>query len=332
MANRATRLSLNPIVRAHLDRRFPADIRARQLGSPLTHYRLTGPGEAEFALLARPYEEAGRREVAAFVRRAERHGLRTIVFSASDVEPVMAASSVVLVQPGPTRGAQPHATSVTLPYFFTDRAGPIRPRHEGSRPRVVFCGQAANRRGISTVNAVVRAALIARNRIHPTVVPPPLGGHLRLRAAALQRLAEHPGVEHRFVIRDRYRAGAATQADVDRTQDEFDANLNDGDYALCVRGVGNFSARLYEALSFGRIPVLVDTGGVLPFEDRIDWRQICVWVDPSALDQIGDLVVAAHDEGDAQGLRSPEALRRIWLDHLTEQGFFETLVEHLRAI
>ena len=30
-------------------------------------------------------------------------------------------------------------------------------------------------------------------------------------------------------------------------------------YILCVRGAGNYSARFYEALALGRIPVLVNT-------------------------------------------------------------------------
>ena len=44
-------------------------------------------------------------------------------------------------------------------------------------------------------------------------------------------------------------------------------NLVASDYVLCARGAGNFSYRLYETLSCGRIPVFVDTDCVLPHED-----------------------------------------------------------------
>ena len=69
---------------------------------------------------------------------------------------------------------------------------------------------------------------------------------------------------------------------------KFDDNLRSATYALCIRGAGNFSARFYEALSFGRVPLFVDTRCVLPLEDDIDWRHHCVWVDRSDVGRIGD--------------------------------------------
>ena len=41
-------------------------------------------------------------------------------------------------------------------------------------------------------------------------------------------------------------------------------------FTFCYRGAGNFSYRFYETLMMGRIPILVNTDCVFPFEDKVD--------------------------------------------------------------
>ena len=94
----------------------------------------------------------------------------------------------------------------------------------------------------------------------------------------------------------------------------------------CARGAGNFSYRLYETLSCGRIPVFVDTDCVLPDEDMIDWRSLCVWVDESELDEIGERVAAFHAAYDDSSFRELQhECRRVWLERLSPEGWFEHL-------
>jgi hypothetical protein len=64
---------------------------------------------------------------------------------------------------------------------------------------------------------------------------------------------------------------------------EFLDNLLRNPYALCVRGADNYSWRLYEALSLGKIPVLIDTGCLLPMEDEIDWDNFILKVPATQL-------------------------------------------------
>lgn len=51
----------------------------------------------------------------------------------------------------------------------------------------------------------------------------------------------------------------------------FFNNLNKNLYGLCVRGGGNFSFRLGEVFMMGRIPILIDTECILPFENEISY-------------------------------------------------------------
>jgi hypothetical protein len=107
---------------------------------------------------------------------------------------------------------------------------------------------------------------------------------------------------------------------------EYVQNIVDSDYVLCARGAGNFSYRLYETLSCGRIPVFVDTDCVLPLEDEIDWRALCVWVDARGVDTIGKRVRSFHER------LSPEAFielqrraRATWEEFLSPLGFVRSL-------
>jgi hypothetical protein len=47
-------------------------------------------------------------------------------------------------------------------------------------------------------------------------------------------------------------------------------------YVVCPRGIENFSIRVYEALKFGRVPVIVDSWMVLPQE--VDWDLVSIRV------------------------------------------------------
>lgn len=50
------------------------------------------------------------------------------------------------------------------------------------------------------------------------------------------------------------------------------------DFALAVRGYANYSIRLYEIMSLGKIPLYIDTGAKLPFEDQIDYKKLFIIV------------------------------------------------------
>jgi len=97
-------------------------------------------------------------------------------------------------------------------------------------------------------------------------------------------------------------------------------------YVLCVRGAGNFSVRLYETLAMGRIPVYVHTGGFLPLQDVIDWKQHMVWVEVDELDMLADKVIEFHEQLDADGLKALcKANRQLWETSLRLKGFFDAL-------
>tara|TARA_Y100000004_G_C8893870_1_gene403267 strand:- start:22 stop:1032 length:1011 start_codon:yes stop_codon:yes gene_type:complete len=87
--------------------------------------------------------------------------------------------------------------------------------------------------------------------------------------------------------------GWGAQSKEDRIQ--FFKNMGDNLYSLCVRGGGNYSFRFGESLMMGRIPILIDTDCILPFENEIPYDTNCVRVKPENFDRIFDVIQEYHD-------------------------------------
>jgi hypothetical protein len=107
---------------------------------------------------------------------------------------------------------------------------------------------------------------------------------------------------------------------------EYVKNIVESDYALVARGAGNFSYRLYEVLSCGRIPVFIDTDCVLPFDNIIDWKKHAVWVDIKDIDNIGQIVIKFHEtitESEFEELQ--HAIRKVYEEWISPTGFFSNL-------
>jgi len=138
-----------------------------------------------------------------------------------------------------------------------------------------------------------------------------------------------------FLLRPEFWAGAlgTTRGRIQKVRQEYADNIAGTDYALCVRGAGNFSYRFYEVLSSGRIPVFVDTECVLPYEHFIDWRKYCVWVDVNDVDSIDEKIMAFHESLSSQDfIDLQQACRDLWVNWLSPEGFFVNFHRHFSGV
>ena len=285
--------------------------------------------DADVAVLAAPWEvvrddEAVRERALQFIARAAAAGRKTIVFFNDDDDRPLELDGAIVFRTSLYRSRR-RPYELALPAWsedFLERylQGTLPLREKLLRPVVGFCGVA--------FEATSRLAR-PRRRVSAALRRPVRDPGVR--AVALRRLRESPLVDANIVLRDSFWGGALSGDDSHRQmQDarrEYVQNMVDSDYVLCARGSGNFSYRLYETLSCGRIPVFVDTDCVLPLEDEIDWRALCVWVDARRVDRIARAVRSFHD-----GL-SPEAFielqrraRAAWEDFLSEDEIWSVIL------
>lgn len=66
--------------------------------------------------------------------------------------------------------------------------------------------------------------------------------------------------------------------------DEFIKNISNNLFSFCYRGRGNFSQRFYETLMLGRIPIIINTNCVFPYEDEINIHTIGLIIDEQMID------------------------------------------------
>jgi hypothetical protein len=283
---------------------------------PVAWEHVEGDPEAEALALA-----------LAFAAAATDAGVPVVVFYIADSTErvpldgaVVFRTSLMRSQRAPNERAMP-ALSVDL---RQELGGSSAERTWRERPVVGFCGYAPGAEQLRRPRAIARAV---RRRVR--VARGELAEGIYARARALHALGSSRRIQLNAIVRDAFWAGAVPATGepdyelMSVARGEFVQNIADSDYVLCARGGGNFSYRLYETMSAGRIPVFIDTDCVLPFEEELDWRSLCVWVDAAEVDQVGDAVAEEHlrlgPDGFAERQRT---CRRVWEDLLSPAGFF----------
>lgn len=159
------------------------------------------------------------------------------------------------------------------------------------------------------------------------------------RTKALSRLLHATGIETKFRFKRGHFGGSLDrngniQEDVAHlARKDLLENMIESDYIVCARGGGNFSYRLYETLSAGRVPVFVDSDCVLPFDDILPWREFCIWINENDLDNIAEYIKDFHaSKSPSDFIALQHTCRNIWEDWLSPLGFFSNIHAHLRNI
>lgn len=109
----------------------------------------------------------------------------------------------------------------------------------------------------------------------------------------------------------------------------FVNNVFENQYNLCVSGHGNYSFRLYEILSAGRIPVFINTDCVLPFEEFIDWKKHVVWIEEKDANKADRYVLDFHQSIHPDDFIQIQKNNRIlWEQYLSKEGFYKSLYHY----
>jgi len=281
-----------------------------------------------------------RRAALSFLDAMRSRGLRVVVWVNGDDEIDVPFANSVVFQHAFRRTRRRRNEIRVYPPFDEDPlaelyGGDLAIRAKGPRPVVGFCGQAkvvaADEARRLVVKSLARVRSIAGRS---DAVPEPWPSHVRLRQQVLRSLANDPRVTSNFVIRERYRGGLVTKEDrrdpTQPTRTEFLENLRGSDYTVCIRGGGNFSVRLFETLSFGRLPLVVDTDSVLPWPADPFWSQSAVIVDGDDLSGVGSALVGHFHGLDDEAFEAHQyAARAFWLDRLSLPGYFSHFRELL---
>lgn len=317
-------------------------------------YKANGPGyfeltdtieDAQYAVLPSTwhrYLSDGTTEIALqFAQKAADAGKQVIVFHERDYDYKFPTPNALLFTPTVEGTRQPN--DFGLPAWVPDHMnGPAPQRTKQETPSIGFCGQ------VMRPKAKTRMVQFARTSL-PHLSQRRMAGysaslresfrHKFLRAKAVQTLLDTPGIETHFVLRGDFFAGADKKASSsEKTEarksalEVFLANLRDSDYSLCVRGIGNYSLRFYEIMAAGRMPLFLDTGCVLPYDDLIDWQKELIWVPEEQHERAGEMLLAHHRKLSDEGFVDQQRrVREIWEEWLSPDGFFRNFYRHFHS-
>ncbi len=134
-----------------------------------------------------------------------------------------------------------------------------RPLKYNTRPSVAFCGNADSKK--SFYSWVLK-----------TLKPDEGDIGRSLRLTAIKNLSRSKNMETEFYTFETFFVGQNSLTPEERLNRRklFIENMLSSEYALVVRGTGNYSYRHYEAMSLGRVPLFINTDCLLPLPDLID--------------------------------------------------------------
>lgn len=107
---------------------------------------------------------------------------------------------------------------------------------------------------------------------------------------------------------------------------EYISNLQTSEYCFCARGGGNFSYRLYETMMSGRIPILVNTECILPYDFIINWANIFPIVNEKHINEMPDIILDFHKKINHK--EKQNEIRNLWEQYISLFGFFSNIYKH----
>lgn len=296
------------------------------------HELVDDPARADFFVVPQSIKarssghDAYLNEIAALARA---HGKRVLLFLSGDyAHRVHVDRPEFIVFKGSEYRSSRRENEVVFAPFVEDlsreRTGALRKK--GDRPVVSFCGYA----GFPTLLAEAKFQMetAARRLIGDEVHA--RGIHFRRRA--MRALEQDSRVETRFIVRESFSGNLSTAAkDAATLRKEYLDNLEAGDLILAPKGDANYSSRFFEALSLGRIPILIDTETVLPLSGKIDYDQFIIRVPYEDIGSLGDRVAAfwsglSSEQYEAMQQRAREAFQT----YLRYDAYFNAALPLLR--
>jgi hypothetical protein len=298
---------------------------------------------AEFAVFPTPWElcnsSAGHELLKKFIDLCTPFSLKIVVFVGGDLPLKMPFDGLHIFHTSLYRSIRKEKT-FAMPAFVEDQLqkyfkGELQVLQKRDVAVVGFCGAApplggSFGRAASVAAAKVLFSYLGLFRFWPTKV----GYAIRVRAIAALRKSKK--VMSNFIIRNgspvTWAYGylmPASEVPIEASRRQFIQNIIESDYVLCARGFGNYSLRLYETLCLGRIPVIIDSDMVLPFESQIEWKDYAIVVPQERVEDTAQIVQVYHnalssDEFVAMQIKC----RKLWDDWLSPHGFFQNFYQH----
>jgi len=256
-----------------------------------------------------------------------------IIDAASDSDTPLIIPDAHIVRLGLYQSLQqPYETE--RPYWVSqknqDYLLPLSINKRGSKPVIGFCGSVGSEgKWFKVGNALplrVGKKILGQGRISQKFdIRLKKGMSHKLREVSLKNLEADHRISTNFDVtnqlQDYYNVNNPNRQLLEQ---KFANNLADCEYNLCVRGNGNYSIRFFLTLMGGRIPVVLDTDCVFPFEEKLHLIRVPL----SGLDRLGDFILEHFESvSDNELIAMQNENRQVYQEYMAPHKFIPNFVE-----
>jgi len=110
-------------------------------------------------------------------------------------------------------------------------------------------------------------------------------------------------------------------------EDEFKNITERSVFALSPRGDGPTSFRTYEAMQLGAIPVYIYDYKWIPYENKINWNDLCIFIHENEIPHLKD-ILEHIPEDKIEKMRLE--IKRVYNDFFTLQSVSKNIISHLK--
>lgn len=251
---------------------------------------------------------------------------KTFILSAGDWVIDIAGYTGYLLTPG-AYFSDPRQIAIpaTLPNdpLVKYAAGELRPLNKTDLPKVGFCGQATSNplkllKDWYMYFSVKRE--IKNGSSHFWNMPVFYAAWERSRMLRYAKKSNQLKCD--FIVRTHYKGGSKSKSQFEIVEREFFNNIINNHFTLCIRGKGNYSTRFFQALSMGRIPVLIDTDCSLPFEDIINYDDFIIRIPHAEIHLLDTYIINFWNKTTNEALIERQIkCRQLWEKYFSNEGF-----------
>lgn len=153
-------------------------------------------------------------------------------------------------------------------------------------------------------------------------------GHLSNGREKYLNLLHNSDITTNFIIRHGFWAPG-----IDKmiARKEYFDNIENNLFIFCYRGAGNFSYRFYETLMMGRIPILINTDCVIPFENIININDIAIVINEKDIisnnTNIINIIKDYYIKNKNNLIEIQKNNRLIWEQYYSPIGFLNNIIK-----
>jgi len=294
--------------------------------------------EADFVLLPYEYfliEDTGRYDyLNEYVELSKKHGKKLLVFDLSDFDQKdINIPNAYVFRIGGFDFRQKENEFI-MPTFVEDlsKEHKIEYRTKSGKPTVGFAGRAGFDNLKSRIKFHLRNTFIDFNMIVTDNKNLEAGKNgIYFRKKSVKTLEKCKNIITNFIIRRSYSSHINTvELPPEEIRKQYIDNLVSSDFALCVRGDANASCRFYEAISLGRVPLVVATNSIWPLWEDLDYSKFALIIDFKDLNKVCNIVSDFYKNiSNDEFVEMQKNARQVFEGYLSVKGYLKYILPKL---